>query len=837
MGPSRGQMTPRSTREEDSRSRLEGILSFDIRGAAAKRALVGLWLAAVLALAVLGALLVGDRSGLRAEYFALSAPWEGRPLYETVGEPGLATTSEIHTVLTTTAVFSVRWSGWWVVADGGTHGFTVDADDGAYIRIDNELVVDSRGVFGAPRPAGSRALEPGFHAIEVGLYQTHGESHLAIHWEAPGTAAQAATGLPLGDLYTHRPLALRQTLRQALAPWPRTYRRLLGVVLLLASALMLRRIGARFAPTAQRVTDRLPRFDGRGLRMALLLGLFAMAFLASFPFTGTVHGGDDTAYLAGATFSEKAWFASRYAHIYLLKLFVALSGGDPILGVRVWWSFVFAATVASLAVAVRSVGPGLQLGTLAATLFVLLAQTALFGLIGAGFADFSVMMFVTVAVAVYLHGLARARDHPPPRYEWHALAVGALTFSALRTKDVGAVLLLLPVLFLIADGRLDLRRFVKRMSFWTAGAAGALMILMFLDGWILGDFLFSLGGGPLSLFRQVPEPPGEWLRQASPSWMDVMWVPGGNAASLSLRNLWVGVVAAAIAAGFCRRRLELRLLHLMPVAYLLALIALYSWLPAPTYSRILIPILPVACLMTGLLLHYAGLDEVPWKQLLEARVLVPGALGAAVIFLIAVPLRRGELEGAGFLPITLLGRLGWKPENFVSGVLWPVLILCALSALALVASSRRMRILALVIAYLAFFGLGFEFNRVSLAKGWSRQQGELLLYPWRVFRDELEAARPRTVALSTDVQGIYGMSALSRTQLAQLVLRREDLYVALSNDLPTGVDVAIASRFVYDRWQREEPALANTAVLGPAGLLVFMRPKEAAEAAGRSADP
>ncbi|MCZ6727495.1 MAG: PA14 domain-containing protein, partial [Acidobacteria bacterium] len=341
---------------------------------AAQQVQIGLRLVLLLLVAVSGALLVTYHPGLLTEYFALGAPWEGKPFNTAIGEPRLDSASEVSEALKTKVVFSIRWSGWWAVAQEGEHRFSLDADDGGYLRIDGALIVDTRGIFGERRETGRKVLEPGFHAVEIGLYQTHGDSRLAVHWVAPGPQESAAR-LPLDDLYAARPLILRETLRRALAPWPRTYRQLLGVILLLAAVLLLRGFARHFEEPAARLIARLRAFDGRGLRAALVLGLFALAFLASLPFTGTVLGGDDTAYLHAASFNVKAWFFNRYAHVYLLKLFTTFSGGDPLVGVRVWWSFVFATTVAALAVAIESVGPGLQLRTLAATLFVLLAQT------------------------------------------------------------------------------------------------------------------------------------------------------------------------------------------------------------------------------------------------------------------------------------------------------------------------------------------------------------------------------------------------------------------------------------------------------------------------------
>ncbi len=782
----------------------------------------GRWVPVVL-LVALGWVLVIDRPGLRTEYFALGAPWEGRPVHTTVGEPGLEGTTDVSAVLVTDVVFSVRWSGWWSVADGGEHAFAMYADDGGFLRIDGEVLVDTRGLFGERRRQGRRVLARGFHAIEIGYYQTHGESRLAIDWQPAIAAGVAAGALPRGDLFARGPLMARRIVRRALAGVPEVHRRLLGVLLLLAAGLIVVRPGAVPVAWGARFLERFSAISPGKRHAAFLLVLVAVAFLASFPFTGSVRGGDDTAYLNAAHFGEKEWFVNRYLHVYLLKLSGALSGGDPLLGGRVWWSFAFAVTVGSLAVAIRSVGPGLQARTLAVTLFILLGQTAIFGLVGAAFADYTAMMFVTAAVAVLLHGVARSGEG-----RWHAFAIGALTVAAFRSKEVGAVLLCLPLLFLIGDRGLELRRFARRLAFWGAGAVAVVLVLVLFDGWILGEFLFSFDSERLARLRGMNLPQTAEPRRMDESWLGVIWHSGRFSAGLSLRYVWVGALVGAIVAGLRQRRLELRLLHLLPVAYLLALIALYVRMPHPFSERMLIPILPTACLMTGLILHYAGLDEVPWRTLLAPGILIPVVAGAALLFGIVIPYRLGQLEATEFLPAAMVGSYGWPPDAFAVGVLLPAVVLLALSWLALSVNRPGARLAALLVVVMALFGLGFEFNRSSLSKRLAVQKAELLLYPWQVFGERLARERPRTIALSSDLQSRYRMSAATRSALARLALRRRDVEVELFSDLPDEVDAVIASREIYRQWRKQAPALAATAMPDPAGLLYLMFPGEAA---------
>lgn len=796
-----------------------------------------------LALACVASLLLTDRAGLRADYFALGAPWSGRPITHAIGAPRLESTADIHAMLSTDVVFSVRWRGWWDVHEAGEHSFAVVADDGGYLRVDGKLRIDSAGVFGEPTSASGNPLDAGFHAVEIGLFQTIGVSHLAVAVAGPTTDGRQFEPLELSDLYSGRPLLLRRALRHALSGWSPVSRRLLGAALAMAAALLAVWLGATTGATAELARHGRRLAAARGARPLLLLALVATTFFLAFPYTGTVRGGDDAAYLAAAHFAHESWFFNRYVHIYLLRLTMALVGGDPLLATRVWWSFVFAVTVGSLAVAVRSVGPRLQLRTLTITLFVLLSQTALLGTIGAAFADFSTMMFITAAVALYLDGLAREAGPAPPQRPWHALGIGALTVAAARSKEVGAILLLLPPLFLFGEGgldwrridprRFDLRRFARKMAYWTAGALAALSILVVLDGWLLGDAFYMFDSQRYAASSHLNFPEEMAPRGPGETWLRIIWRPALHPGALSLRNLWIAVVAAALAAGLRRRRIELRLLHLLPLAYLLALMVLYIRMPHPYSGRMLIPILPVACLMTGLLFRDAGLEELSWRELLRPAVALPVAAAAAVIFLVVVPYRLGALDAADFLPMATLTHYGWSPDIFATGVLLPILVLAILGGLSLLVAGRGARVAALLVALLAFFGLGLETNRESLVRGWARQRGELLVYPWRIFHDELEAARPETIALSRDLHGHFKMAAGSHSALAHLLLDRRDFKLFLTRGLPRNSDVAIASRLSYRGWLREAPALAETARFGPAGAIVLVRPKEALRAKRR----
>jgi hypothetical protein len=420
-----------------------------------------------------------------------------------------------------------------------------------------------------------------------------------------------------------------------------------------------------------------------------------------------------------------------------------------------------------------------------------------------------------------------------------------MTLAAIRSKEVGAILLLLPLLYLIeewrrpqrADWRLAGRRLARRILFWGAGAVGVLLVLVLLDGVILDDPLFTFSGSRFEKAGSMNFPDQVQPRRESANWLRVVWAPGGHPAALSLRNLWIAVAAAAVASGIRRRRLELRLVHLLPVAYFLALIALYIRMPHPFSSRMMIPIIPVASLMAGLLVHHAGLDDIPWKRFFETRAVIPSTLAVAVICFAIVPLRMGEIGAAEILPSTLLRRFGWNPDAFATGMLLPALILLTVGVLTLFATGARARIAALLVTFVLLFGLGFDFNRTLLGRHKAAQKGHLLLYPWQTFHDELDAARPVRIALSIDLHTRYGMTGTTRSSIASLALGRRNLKVSLASELPVRADMAIATLESYRRWKHQEPTLAETAVFGPSGFLVLVRPRETVKAKRASGSP
>ena len=82
--------------------------------------------------------------------------------------------------------FSIRWVGKIAIPVDGTYRFATRSDDGSYVFIDGQMVVDNGGTHGAQMREGSVYLTKGFHDIEVRYFQQVGASEMAFFWVPPG---------------------------------------------------------------------------------------------------------------------------------------------------------------------------------------------------------------------------------------------------------------------------------------------------------------------------------------------------------------------------------------------------------------------------------------------------------------------------------------------------------------------------------------------------------------------------------------------------------------------------------------------------------------------------
>jgi hypothetical protein len=72
------------------------------------------------------------------------------------------------------------------VARSGNYRFLTTSDDGSWIYIDNQLVVDNGGRHGAHYAEGQIELSEGWHDIEVRYFNADGSKGIHMIWAPPG---------------------------------------------------------------------------------------------------------------------------------------------------------------------------------------------------------------------------------------------------------------------------------------------------------------------------------------------------------------------------------------------------------------------------------------------------------------------------------------------------------------------------------------------------------------------------------------------------------------------------------------------------------------------------
>ncbi|NOZ26559.1 MAG: hypothetical protein GXP39_00715 [Chloroflexi bacterium] len=82
--------------------------------------------------------------------------------------------------------FSILWRGKIAAPRAGPYIFGTRSDDGSYVYIDGQLVVDNGGHHGAEYREGRIDLSQGFHDIEVRYFQDGGSREMQLWWMPPG---------------------------------------------------------------------------------------------------------------------------------------------------------------------------------------------------------------------------------------------------------------------------------------------------------------------------------------------------------------------------------------------------------------------------------------------------------------------------------------------------------------------------------------------------------------------------------------------------------------------------------------------------------------------------
>jgi fibro-slime domain-containing protein len=119
--------------------------------------------------------------GLHATYFS-DANWSSSPVQSRI-ESRPSTDSLIDAWRANPpGAFSTTWSGSFVALRAGTYRFGTRSDDGSWVYVDQQLVVDNGGRHSLRLATGDVHLEQGVHAIFIKYFQGGGDFQFELLW-------------------------------------------------------------------------------------------------------------------------------------------------------------------------------------------------------------------------------------------------------------------------------------------------------------------------------------------------------------------------------------------------------------------------------------------------------------------------------------------------------------------------------------------------------------------------------------------------------------------------------------------------------------------------------
>jgi hypothetical protein len=110
-----------------------------------------------------------------------NAEWRGTPTQVRI-DPLITPDSRLL------APYSILWRGKIAIPQSGTYVLGTLSDDGSYVAVDGQLVVDNGGSHGAEDRSGAVYLEQGFHDLEVRYFEVGGSREMQLWWQPPGQA-------------------------------------------------------------------------------------------------------------------------------------------------------------------------------------------------------------------------------------------------------------------------------------------------------------------------------------------------------------------------------------------------------------------------------------------------------------------------------------------------------------------------------------------------------------------------------------------------------------------------------------------------------------------------
>ena len=180
---------------------------------------VALGASALLAVALAVAYLLDPLpEGLNATFFA-DANWSGQIVRTMVDRQVSGDTPFVPWRGDPPDTFSATWSGAFIAIQDGTYTFATASDDGSWVYVDRELVVDNGGLHSTLLAKGSIRLKRGVHAIFIKFFQQGGPFDLQVMWARDGGELQPLPAWALAPRFERYSRFLASVILRRAARW------------------------------------------------------------------------------------------------------------------------------------------------------------------------------------------------------------------------------------------------------------------------------------------------------------------------------------------------------------------------------------------------------------------------------------------------------------------------------------------------------------------------------------------------------------------------------------------------------------------------------------------
>jgi hypothetical protein len=480
------------------------------------------------------------------------------------------------------------------------------------------------------------------------------------------------------------------------------------------------------------------------------VGLAAVACVLGVSRVGGPISWDELGYMElSLNTVPDAHILNRYSHIYFQKAFFWMAG-DPLLGAKIFWCFLVSLTGLLIYANARLLSRSHVLPTGLVAVLLFCSQCMVFRYAGVTYADFTVMMWTALGLAMYLL-FVRSRG----RYRGGLLiALGFIFFLAVKSKESGVCLGILFAGLGVRDGTFHFPSLLRHLGLVALGTVLGGGLLSFLDYTFLHDPWFWIR--PAN-FRAVANFNFGTFLRASDSYFTYMTSP-----SLLLPILLYLIVPwKAFSGRFSYPEKVAWLLPLAFVAFLTLTMISSLW---NVIDRYLLPVLPV---MDAWAAQFFAFDDD--LVLRKRRRRLPGLPSSAAENILTGPAKDAAIIAVLALAFGLAlyfehylydfgARFGWQ-ENILHAA-----VVCPLAVCVLLGTASLRRKWGWATLFIAFLSLALivgnlikTYNLPVLRYRTIARDSERRFYPLTAFSDKIRFHDGIRILVSKDIFAQYEM--------------------------------------------------------------------------------